>query len=146
MNNQMQNSVYELDAHEYNKKLAEALKKIPEFTEPEWAQFVKSGSAKERPSNDADFWYKRAASILRQIYRKNGVGVNRLRTKYGSKKNRGFKPERFKKGSGKIIRTILQQADRAGLTEPGVKTKGIKKKKIGRQLTKKGKEFLENIK
>ena len=25
------------------------------------------------------------------------IGVNRLRTKYGSKKNRGMKPERFRK-------------------------------------------------
>ena len=37
----MTNSVYELSAQEYNLKLAEALKEIPEFKEPEWAQFVK---------------------------------------------------------------------------------------------------------
>ena len=140
------NPVYELDTQEYNLKLAEALKKVPEFKEPEWLAFVKSSPAKERPIEDVDFWYKRAASILRQIYKKKIVGVNRLRTKYGSKKNRGFKPERFQKAGGKIIRTILQQADKSGFTEIAKDVKGIRDKKPGRQLTQKGKEFMESIK
>ena len=140
------NPVYELDPHEYNKKLADALKKIPEFKVPEWALFVKSCSAKERPIDDEDFWYKRAASILRQIYRRGAVGVSRLRTKYGAKKNRGSKPEKFKKAGGKIIRTILQQADAAGLTEIIKPIKGVKSQKCGRRLTEKGKKLLESIK
>ena len=139
------NAIYEIDAHQYNLKLAEALKKIPEFKEPEWVAFVKSGPAKERPIEDPNFWYKRAASILKQIYKKNVVGVNRLRTKYGSKKNRGFKPERFQRAGGKIIRTILQQADKAGFTEIAQDIKGVRGKKPGRQLTEKGKKFLEAI-
>ena len=138
-------SVFELNAQEYNLKLAEALKQIPEFKAPEWVSFVKSGPAKERPIDEEDFWYKRAASILRQIYKKNIVGVNKLRTKYGSKKNRGFKPEEFRKSGGKIIRTILQQSDAAGFTEIAKAIKGVRGKKPGRQLTQKGKEFLESI-
>lgn len=111
------NPIYELNAQEYNLKLAEALKKIPEFKKPEWVEFIKSGTGKSRPIEDEDFWCKRAASILRQIYKNKIVGVNRLRTKYGSKKNRGTKPERFRKAGGKIIRIILQQSDKAGFTE-----------------------------
>jgi len=140
------NSVYDMNVHEYNLKLAEALKKIPEFKKPEWIEFVKTGPAKVRPVEDADFWYKRAASILKQLYRKKIVGVNRLRTKYGSKKNRGYKPEEFRKGSGKIIRTILQQSDQAEFTEIVKKIKGVRERKPGRQLTEKGKKFLEAIK
>jgi len=135
-----------MNSQEYNLKLASALKSIPEFKEPEWAKFVKSSSSKERPIEDADFWYKRAASILRQIYKKRVVGVNRLRTKYGSKKNRGMKPERFVRAGGKIIRTILQQADKAGFTEIIKETKGTKEKKPGRKMTEIGKKFLEEIK
>lgn len=140
------NNVYEMDPQEYNLQLAEALKKIPEFKEPEWATFVKSSSSKERPIQDPDFWYKRAASILRQIYKQNIIGVNKLRTKYGSKKNRGYKPERFAKAGGKIIRKILQQADEAGLTVIAKNVKGVKRKRPGRELTAKGKETLESIK
>ncbi|GBE19919.1 30S ribosomal protein S19e [archaeon BMS3Abin17] len=139
-------SIYELNAQEYNLRLAEALKKIPEFKSPEWVEFVKSGPAKERPIDEPDFWYKRAASILRQIYKKNIVGVNRLRVKYGSKKDRGFQPEKFIKAGGKIIRTILQQADKAGFTEIAKTVRGVRSRKPGRQLTQKGKEFLEDIK
>ncbi|MBW6442399.1 40S ribosomal protein S19 [Patescibacteria group bacterium] len=134
------NSVYELNAQEYNLKLAKALKEVSEFKEPEWAMFIKSSSGKERPINDPDFWHKRAASILRQIYKKKIVGVSRLRTRYGSKKKRGNRPERFRRAGGKIIRTILQQSDSAGFTEVE------KGKKPGRKLTQKGKSFLENIK
>ena len=139
-------TIYDIEAQEYNLKLAEALKQIPEFKQPEWSTFVKSGPAKERPIEDSDFWYKRAASILRQIYKKKNVGVVRLRTKYGSKKNRGYQPETFKKAGGKIIRTILQQADATGFTEIAKAIKGAKAKRLGRQLTEKGKEFLEDIK
>ena len=140
------NSVYEVDSQEYNLKLAEALKKVPEFKKPEWVDFVKSGPAKSRPIGEEDFWYKRAASVLRQIYKKKIVGVSRLRTRYGSRKNRGVRPEEFRKASGKIIRTILQQSDKAGFTEIAKIVKGVKGKKPGRQLTESGKRFLEEIK
>lgn len=139
------NPVYETDNQEYNLQLAEALKSIPEFKKPEWIEFVKSGPAKARPINDPDFWHKRAASVLRQVYKKGILGVNRLKTRYGSRKKRGSRPEEFRKGSGKIIRTILQQSDAAGFTEIAKKIKGVKGKKPGRQLTDKGKKFLESI-
>jgi len=133
--------VYSMNPHEYNKKLAEALKKIPEFKQPQWSLFVKTGCSKSRPPTDPDFWYKRAASILRQIYINKVVGVNRLRTRYGSRKKRGMKPEKFKKGSGKIIRTILQQGEKAGILE---KFKDPKMRS-GRRLTEKGIKLLEGI-
>ena len=144
MENEIQNPVYELDAQEYNLKLAEALKKIPEFDAPEWVEYVKSSPSKERPIDDPDFWHKRAASILRQVYRKNTVGVNRLRIKYGSKKERGSQPEKFKRAGGKIIRTILQQSEAAGFTEMIIVKS--RKTRSGRKLTEKGKKFLEEIK
>ena len=137
-------AVYDFESQEYNLKLAEALKKIPEFKQPEWSEFVKSSSSKERPIEDPDFWCKRVASILKQIYVNEIVGVNRLRVKYGSKKNRGSKPEKFRKAGGKIIRTILQQSDKEGFTEIKKITKGIKGRS-GRLLTEKGKSFMDNI-
>lgn len=138
-------SVYTSDPQEYNKKLAEALKEVPEFLAPEWVGFVKSGAGKERPIDDPDFWYNRSASILRQLYKRGVVGVSRLRNKYGNRQRRGVRPPEFKRASGKIIRTILQQCDKAGFTEVVKETKGLRKKKPGRVLTKKGKDFMEAI-
>lgn len=136
------NAVYELNPDTYNQKLAEILKGLPEFKQPEWSFFVKTGVSKERPPQDPEFWFKRAASILRQIYLNHTVGVNRLKTRYGSKKNRGVQPEKFRKASGKMIRTILQQSEKAGLLEKFNEPK----KRAGRRLTKEGKELLESVK
>lgn len=139
---QEKNPVYELPANEYNTKLANILKEMPEFKQPEWSLYVKTGTAKVKPPQDEDFWYKRAASILRQIYTHKVVGVNRLKTRYGSLKNRGMQPEHFRKGSGKIIRTILQQAEKAGLLEK-YNERG---KRAGRKLTIQGTKLLEGVK
>lgn len=128
-----------VDSGKYNSLLAEAIKKSKDFPKPEWIDFVKTSSHKMRPTTEEDFWYKRAASILRQIYIKGVVGVERLRTRYGGRKNRGVQPAAFVKSGGKAIRTILQQAEKAGLLEK------VKGKKPGRQLTVKGKEFLESF-
>ena len=131
-------AVYAIPANKYNDILAEALKKLPEFKMPEWAIFVKTSSARARPPEKKDWWWIRVSSILRQLYIKNILGVQRLRTRYGGKKNRGMRPERFFKASGKIIRTILQQATKAGIVEE------VKEGKKGRKLTKKGREMMED--
>jgi small subunit ribosomal protein S19e len=124
----------------YNQALASALEKVPAFKQPEWVAFVKTSSHKERPTFEPQFWHKRAASILRQIALHGIIGVNRLRSRYGGKKNRGMKPAVFRPAGGKIIRLILQQSEQAGFIE---KAKG---KKAGRQLTDQGKKFLEGVK
>ena len=135
----MEKDIRTIEAGKYNKLLAEALKKIPEFEAPEWINFVKTSSHKVRPSIEEDFWHKRSASILRQIYIRKIVGVGRLRTRYGGRKDRGVKPPEFRKSGGKIIRTILQQAEKASFI-----TKS-KEKKMGRILTEKGKSFMEDL-
>lgn len=132
-------TIYDVDPHKYNQILAGELKKIDSFEMPEWAYFVKTSVSTERPPVESDWWYKRAASILRQLYKKGVVGVNRLRVRYGGRKDRGARPKEFRKGSGKIIRVILQQAEKAGFVEK------VNGKRKGRQLTKKGKEFLDKV-
>lgn len=135
----MAKTIFEKKPEVYIPLLADALKKIPEFNPPEWSKFVKTGASKQRPPDMDDFWYIRTASILRQLYLKGVVGVNRLRQRYGSRKNRGKKPARFYKSSGKIIRTILQQAEKAGLVEK------VTKSQYGRRLTEKGRNFLDLV-
>jgi len=130
-------SLYDVEGGEYTNRLSAKLRELNEFEMPEWGNFVKTGISKERPPADAGWWQIRAASILRQIYLKGTVGVGRLSNKYGSKQDRGMKPSKFKKSSRKIIRVILQQAEKAGFLEK------VKEGRHGRRLTKKGKEFLD---
>jgi len=62
--------------------------------------------------------------------------VERLRTAYGGRVNRGVAPEHFAKGSGSVVRKILQQLERAGLVR---RVRGR-----GRVLTEKGRSLLDN--
>ena len=135
----MPKTIFAQDPVKFIPVLAETLKGMEEFVVPEWASFVKSGSSRERPPVSDDFWYTRAASILRQLYIKGVVGVGKLRTRYGSRQDRGGKASKFKKGGGKIIRIILQQAEAAGLVEK------VLKLQHGRRLTAKGRELLDSI-
>lgn len=135
-------TLYEVEPEKYIKALAGRLQEndmLDAFEMPEWAYFVKTSLARSRPPAESKWWAIRAASILRQIYINGVVGVGKLRTKYGGRKDRGMQPKIFKKGSGKIIRTILQQAEKAGLLEK------VKDKKSGRKLTKKGKQLLDEV-
>jgi small subunit ribosomal protein S19e len=141
-------SIKEVDPELFINKLAERLKNEKIITQPEWALYVKTGVSRERPPENPDWWYIRAASILRRIAIDGPVGVSRLRTYYGSRQRRGSQPEKFRKGSGKIIRTILQQFEKAGLIEQ-IKddtTKTSKKYiKKGRILTKQGEKLINEI-
>ncbi len=130
-------TVLDVPADVLIQKTAEELKKIEQIQMPEWALFVKTGAHKERVPQQKDWWYIRAASILRRLYIDGPVGVARLRTYYGGRKNRGVKPEHHVDAGGKIIRTILQQLESAGLVE--------KADSKGRRLTPKGQAFLDKI-
>lgn len=95
---------------------------------------------KERPPAREDWWYVRAASILRKLYKQGPIGVAKLRKYYGGRKNRGHKPDKSFIGSGNIIRKILQQLEILELAAK-VDVKGHK----GRIITPKGKSFLDKL-
>jgi small subunit ribosomal protein S19e len=100
------------------KELAEIIKEnYPQIKPPTWAQYVKTGSHRERIPDNPDWWYIRAAAILRKIYLRGGVGVERLRTAFGGRKQNGTKKCHFRKGGGKIIREIMQQLEDAKLVK-----------------------------
>ena len=133
-------SMKDVDSKIFIQVCKEELKKIEAINPPEWASFVKTGSSRKFPPRQNDWWYTRTASILRRIYLNGPIGVERLKTYYGGKKDRGHKPERFRKSGGSIIRKSLQQLEAAGLIE---KSKNLKKR--GRVISDKGKKFMSNI-
>ncbi len=130
-------TVYDVAAIDLIEAAANELKSYKVIAPPEWAPFVKTGVGKELPPERPDWWYIRAASVLRKIYLKGPIGTRRLRAMYSSKKNRGVKEEKPRLGSGSIARKILQQLENAKLVQniPGK----------GRQITSKGMSFLDNI-
>ncbi|WP_424353819.1 30S ribosomal protein S19e [Methanobacterium sp. MBAC-LM] len=127
-------TVYDVPADLLISAIAKDLNENKSINAPEWAKFVKTGVHKERRPEDADWWYTRCASILRKVYIDGPVGLNSLRSYYGGKKDRGSEPEKFRKGSGSIIRTALHQLEDAGF---------IAKIKEGRIITPEGKSFVD---
>lgn len=130
--------IKEVNANDLIEKAAKELKS--KIKQPEWSLFVKTGTAKDRPPASPDWYYVRSAAILRKIYLFGPIGVSKLRTQFGSKKNRGVQPEEFRKASGKIIRSILQQLETAKLIKQA--EKGVHK---GRVITDEGKSFLDKL-
>ncbi|MHA1268815.1 MAG: 30S ribosomal protein S19e [Candidatus Helarchaeota archaeon] len=132
-------TVYDVPARLIIEKLAEVLKEYEEIKPPSWANYVKTGSHRERaPDKPAEvWWYIRCASLLRKLYIKGSIGINRLRIIYGGRKNRGSKPYHFRKAGGAIIRNALHQLEDAGLVEV------INRE--GRVLTSKGVSLLDRI-
>ena len=126
-------TVYDVAPGKLVRKAAEKLKGMG-LMAPKWIGTVKSGPGKQRLPQQADFWYLRLASLLRNAYVHGTVGVSSLRSHYGSRKSRGVKPEEKRKAGGSIIRKGLQALEGAGL---------MTKKKKGRELSPAGRKLLD---
>jgi small subunit ribosomal protein S19e len=99
--------------------------------------YVKTGAHNERAPDDPDWWFVRCASILRKIYLKGPIGTMTLSIDYGGRKRRGVKPNKFYRGSRAVIRTVIQQLERAGF----VKKRGNK----GREMTDIGRSYMDKL-
>ncbi len=127
-------TIYDVPADSLISEVAKELKENKKIKSPEWTQFVKTGVHKERRPENPDWWYVRCASLLRRVYIDGPVGINSLKTYYGGKKDRGTSPEKFRNGSGAVIRGALHQLEDAGL---------IEKLGEGRRVTPEGISFLD---
>lgn len=105
---------------------------------PAWVGTVKNGPHNERLPQQKNFFFIRAASILRQAYSHGPVGVSKLRTHYGGRKKRGVKPDEHRRAGGSLIRKTMQLLEKAELL-----AKNKKKGKPGRVITAKGMKLLD---
>ncbi|MDO5851247.1 MAG: 30S ribosomal protein S19e [Methanobacteriaceae archaeon] len=128
-------TAFDVPAETLINEIKEDLKKNDKITPPDWSQFVKTGVHKERRPENPDWWYVRCATLLRRVYMDGPVGLSRLRTKYGGNKDRGTEPEKFRKGSGSIIRLSLQQLEDIGYVQHNTE---------GRTVTPEGQSYLDN--
>ena len=128
-------TVYDVEPNKLIEKAAEKLKGM-RIAKPDFVGLVKSGAHTERPPLQDNFWYIRCASILRQAYVNEKVGINKLRRHYGGRKRRGLRPERHAPAGGSTIRKAMQGLEKAGL---------LIKQKNGRILSPKGRQFLDTV-
>jgi len=129
-------TVFDIPADMLIRQTAEELKKNPQVQPPAWAGFAKTGIHKEMPPEDPDWWFTRAASVLRRVYIDGPVGIQRMRSFYGGARDRGANPSQFRKGSGAVVRTILQQLEEVGY---------IAHDRNGRKVSAAGRAFLDGV-
>ena len=92
-------------------KVAEQLRSDGNVNPPAWAAEVKTGTHNQFAPVQDGWWYTRCAAVLRKVAVNGPVGIMRLRTAYGGRKNRRDRPDRFAAGSGSILREALQQME-----------------------------------
>ena len=129
-------SVHEVPQHKLIPALAEQMKSVPGIEEPEWAKFVKTGSHAERTPHEADWWFTRAASLMRKLYLHGPVGLGDLERAYGGNKALAYFPKHHRDAGGSNIRKILRQLEQAEL---------VTKTPKGRVLTSKGIGMLDKL-
>jgi small subunit ribosomal protein S19e len=120
------------------KRLSAYIKEnFKEVSPPEWALLAKTSPIRERvPDEPNEWWYVRAASIMRKIYVEGKLGNSDLMSIYGGAKRRGSAPNRFTKGPGHANRLIMRQLEKAGL---------LHKVKGGRILSGKGRSLMDRM-
>ncbi len=142
---------YDVPANFLIPALAEELKSNDSIKMPDWADVVKTGSSRERPPTQTDWWHTRGAAILRKIARQGPIGVTALSQEYGGRKNNGSKPNTPGVGSRKVIRILVQQLEDAGLVETQegrkVEPEGREPTQLynGRVVTPAGHKMLNNV-
>lgn len=134
---------YDIPADLLIPALAEKLEAEDKISQPEWADYVKTGVHKERPPEQSNWWFLRSAAILRKVGRMGPIGVNHLSQAFGGPKDRGAAPTRAAAGSRHVIRTCLQQLDDAGLVTSRLNAAGTVN--MGRILTPAGQKLLDAV-
>jgi small subunit ribosomal protein S19e len=132
-------TIYDVPSDALIDELADRLE--DRIEEPAWANYAKTGSSKELPPQQDDFWHVRAASLLRKVAIGGPVGVDRLSTAYGDRKQGSTRYRvagaHFDTGSKNIIRTILQQLEEEDLVATA--------QGEGRTVTPEGQSFLDEV-
>jgi small subunit ribosomal protein S19e len=128
-------TVYDVPSDKLIERAAVKMKELETIKPPEWADFVKTGRHTEKAPLQQDWWYTRAASVLRKVYIKGPIGTSRLSAEYGGFADRGSKPNKAVKGSRSVARKLLMQLEASGLV--------AKDKNNGRLVTAKGRALLD---
>jgi len=87
-------TVRDVPANKWVKAMAQQFKREGKILVPNCADLVKTSHGRERAPQSVDWYYLRAAAVLRRIYLRPGTGYGGLGKAFGNLKNRGSKPER----------------------------------------------------
>ncbi len=129
-------SVHDVPSAKLITALAAQMKGVPGVEIPDWARLVKTGSHAERPPTNPEWWFTRAASLMRKLYLHGPVGLGDLERAYGGSKALHYYPKHHRDAGGSSIRKILKQLEQAEL---------VAKTPKGRILSPKGRGMIDRV-
>ncbi|KAG5463344.1 MAG: 40S ribosomal protein S19-A [Olpidium bornovanus] len=130
-------TVKDVNPHEFVKAYAAFLKRTGKLEVPKWVDLVKTGTYKELPPYDPDWFYVRAAAVARHVYLRPAVGTGALCKVHSGRKNRGSRPSHTVVASGSVNRKVLQSLEKLKILE--------KDPKGGRKISQVGQRDLDRI-
>ncbi|KAK1795452.1 hypothetical protein P4O66_010624 [Electrophorus voltai] len=130
-------TVKDVNQQEFVRALAAFLKKSGKLKVPDWVDIVKLAKHKELAPCDDNWFYIRAASTVRHLYLRGGVGVGSMIKIYGGRKRNGVCPSHFSVASKNVARKVLQALEALKMVE--------KDPNGGRRLTPQGTRDLDRI-
>jgi len=127
----------DVSANKWVRAMASHLKQTGKLFVPTCAEFVKQSHGNQRAPQNPDWYFYRAAAVLRRIYQRPGTGYGGLSKPFGMKKNNGSRPEKFVRAAKGMLHWVCKSLE-------GMKLIG-KGKKSGRVITKEGKRKCDAI-
>ena len=124
-------------------ELSARLSEVDSINPPEWSKIVKTGTHRERPPAQDNWWFIRSAAVLRKVGKLGPIGANHMAQHFGGPKDRGVKPNRAVAGSRNISRTVMQQLTTAGLIQSKMNLSGTVNH--GKVLTPAGQKMLDSV-
>ena len=138
-------TVLDVPSNKFINQLASFLKEKNIIKIPKYAPLVKSSRANDCEPINPDYFYYKAAAIVRKLYitKSKNIGVGSLRVMFSKKERRGSQPPKTFRAGGKIIREIVIQLKNADY----IKNYGGKDDETnsGLYLTKNGSSQLDKI-
>eukprot|EP01091_Cochliopodium_minus_P011285 TRINITY_DN315_c0_g1_i1.p1 TRINITY_DN315_c0_g1~~TRINITY_DN315_c0_g1_i1.p1 ORF type:complete len:185 (-),score=41.05 TRINITY_DN315_c0_g1_i1:86-640(-) len=130
-------TVNDINAATFIKYFSRYLRRTGKIELPKYVDTVKTGRFCYNGPANPDWYYVRAASIVRKVYLTPGVGVGALRHIYGALNRRSKGRKHHTPASGAIIRHVFHQLEKLQLIE--------KTPNGGRRVTKIGRRDLDRI-
>ena len=114
------------------------------FCNIQYNEFVKCSYANELSPLDPDWFFVKAAAIIRQVYKSKSktLGIGSLKVQFGKRQRRGVNTNVRSNAGGKIIRDIVRQLKSISYVENYASTDGVT---MGLLVTRTGKAQLDKI-
>mmetsp|Transcript_32179 Transcript_32179/g.44115 ORF Transcript_32179/g.44115 Transcript_32179/m.44115 type:complete len:162 (+) Transcript_32179:49-534(+) len=106
--------IKDVEASLWIKAFADHLKAQGQLDIPDFVDYAKTGTSRILPPQDPDWFYVKAAAILRRVYIRPFTGIGGLRKVFGNTWGQS-RPLHFRKASGGVIRHVLHSLEKLKL-------------------------------